>query len=146
MKKTVTNETEIRFVSKSENEAFARQAVCSFISMLDPTIEEISDIRIIVSEAVTNCIVHAYKDRLGIISIEVKCFSDRSVRIRIKDYGIGISDIDKCMEPLYTTDQNGERGGMGLPIMNSLADEFKITSKTDTGTTVTALLKIGSVT
>jgi len=146
MKKTVTNEMQISFVSKSENESFARQAVCSFISMLDPTIEEISDIRIIVSEAVTNCIVHAYKDRLGIITIEVKCFSDRSVRIRIKDKGVGISDLDKCMEPLYTTDESGERGGMGLPIMYTLADEFKIASKIDKGTTVTALVKIGSST
>ena len=146
MKKTLKNEMQVSFVSKSENESFARQAVCSFISMLDPTIEEISDIRIIVSEAVTNCIIHAYKDRLGIISIEVKIYSDSSIRIRVKDKGIGINDIEKCMEPLYSTDESGERGGMGLPIMNSLSDNFKITSKPSKGTTVTAYFKIGSST
>lgn len=146
MKKTVINEMQVSFVSKSENESFARQAVCSFISMLDPTIEEISDIRIIVSEAVTNCIIHAYKDRLGIISIDVKCFSDNSVRIRVRDKGVGIADIEKCMEPLYSTDESGERGGMGLPIMCTLADSFKITSKHEKGTTVTAFIKIGTST
>ncbi len=146
MKKTVLNEMQVSFVSKSENESFARQAVCSFISMLDPTIEEISDIRIIVSEAVTNCIIHAYRDRLGIISIDVKCYSDNTIRIRIKDKGVGISDIEKCMEPLYSTDESGERGGMGLPIMNTLADDFKISSRPEKGTTVTAHLKIGSAT
>lgn len=141
MKRTVLNEMQISFVSKSENESFARQAVCSFISTFDPTIEELSDIRIIVSEAVTNCIIHAYKDRLGIISINVKYFSDDSVRIQIKDKGVGIEDIEKCMEPLYTTDKSTERGGMGLPIMSTLADKFKITSKLNKGTVITAFFK-----
>ena len=135
MKKTVTNETEIRFVSKSENEAFARQAVCSFISMLDPTIEEISDIRIIVSEAVTNCIVHAYPDGLGSISLRCRILKDNILDIVIKDKGIGIENLEQARKPMFTTG-GAERSGMGFTIMESFMTSFQVTSKPGKGTTV----------
>ena len=144
MKRTVLNEMQISFVSKSENESFARQAVCSFISTFDPTIEELSDIRIIVSEAVTNCIIHAYKDRLGIISINVKYFSDDSVRIQIKDKGVGIEDIEKCMEPLYTTCPDEDRCGMGFSIMQSFSDQIRVLSKPQKGTKIVLIRKLSA--
>ena len=142
MKKSVINEMQVSFISKSENESFARQAVCSFVAQIDPTVEEMSDIRIIVSEAVTNCIVHAYRSRLGIISLGVKLYSDNTVRIKIKDRGEGIKNLEKCMEPLYTTDPEGERGGMGLPIMKTLAKDLKICSTPGKGTSVTAIIDV----
>jgi len=127
---------ELKFDSRSENEAFARQAVCAFVAGLDPTLEELGDLRIVVSEAVTNCVVHAYKGNVGEVSLSVKCYSDRSVKIKIKDKGCGISDLQKCMEPLYTTDSSGERGGMGFAIMNSLSDKLTVKSEEGKGTTL----------
>ena len=144
MKKQVINEMQFSFISKSENESFARQTVCSFVAQADPTMEEMSDIRIIVSEAVTNSIVHGYRGRLGIITVEVKLYSDSTVRIKIKDKGQGIADLEKCMQPLYTTDPEGERGGMGLPIMKTLAKDFKISSAVDKGTVVVAIVDLSS--
>ena len=136
MKKSLINEMQISFISKSENESFARQAVCSFVAQMDPTVEEMSDIRIIVSEAVTNCIVHAYRTRLGVITLGVKLYSDNTVRIKIKDRGEGIVDLQKCMEPLYTTDPEGERSGMGFTIMESFMTTFDVYSEPGKGTTV----------
>lgn len=144
MKKTVINQMRLEFVAISENECFARQVVSAFAAELDPTLEEIADLRVIISEAVTNCIVHAYKGRLiGTVDIAVRCYDDRTLRIRIRDKGCGISDIERCMEPLYTTDPDGERGGMGFPIMKSLADKLSVVSHPDKGTLITITKKFG---
>ena len=132
------------FISKSENESFARQAVCSFAAQLDPNLEELSDLRIVVSEAVTNCIVHAYKGTLGLITLTLKLYTDRSLRLSVSDHGIGMEDIEKCMEPLYTTDPNGERGGMGLIIMKNLSNDLKISSAPNKGTRVIAYFRLSS--
>ena len=129
----------------SENEAFARQVICAFAARLDPTIEELSDLRVVVSEAVTNCVVHAYKGResIGMIQINVRISPSGALKIRIKDTGCGMSDIEQCMQPLYTTDPEGERGGMGLPIMQSLAKKFAVKSIPGKGTTVTLEMQFG---
>lgn len=130
------NEFELRFMSKSVNEAFARGAVSAFLSQLDPSIQELSDIRTAVSEAVTNAIIHGYREQPGIVHITVRYYSDRSIYIRVSDKGCGISDIERAMEPLYTGDPSGERGGMGFTIMKSFMDELSVRSKPGAGTTV----------
>lgn len=142
MKKELMNQFDMTIPSRSENERFARQAVCSFVTGLDPTITELADIRTAVSEAVTNCIVHGYKNTLGQIYISVKYYSDKSVVLKIKDKGCGIEDIEKCKQPLYTTDPSGERGGMGFAIMESFTDKMTVKSKVGKGTVVTLVKKI----
>ena len=126
----------LEFISKSTNEAFARITVASFASQLDPSIEEISDIKTAVSEAVTNCIIHGYEDKLGIIKIEWTLFRN-SIEIVISDNGKGIENIDIAKEPLYTTKPNLERSGMGFTIMESFMDKVDIESILDIGTKVT---------
>ena len=117
MKKEKINEMNLCFPAKSRNEGMARQAVCAFLAQADPTIEQLADLRTALSEAVTNAVVHAYKDDgKGKIYISVTLFSDTGVRITVKDKGCGMAEPQKCMEPLYTTDQSGERGGMGFNI------------------------------
>jgi stage II sporulation protein AB (anti-sigma F factor) len=129
----------------SENEAFARQVICAFAARLDPTIEELSDLRVVVSEAVTNCVVHAYKGiGIGNIQITVRISRSGLLKVRIKDTGCGITDIERCMQPLYTTDPEGERGGMGLPIMQSLSRKFAVKSKPGKGTTVSFEMQFGN--
>lgn len=142
MKKELQNEFSMTIPSKSENERFARQSVCAFITGLDPTITELADIRTAVSEAVTNCIVHAYKNGKGLIYISVKYYSDKSVVLKIRDKGCGIEDIEKCKQPLYTTDTSGERGGMGFAIMESFTDKMTVKSTVGKGTVVTLVKKI----
>ena len=128
----------------SENEAFARQVICAFAARLDPTIEELSDLRVVVSEAVTNCVVHAYKGvDAGNIQITVRISNKGILKVRIKDTGCGIADIERCMQPLYTTDPEGERGGMGLPIMQSLSQKFSVKSALGKGTTVLFEMQFG---
>ena len=141
MKKPM-NEMKIAFPSRSANEGFARSAVAAFLSQLDPAVDELADLRTAVSEAVTNCIVHGYRGTEGVIYISVKCYSDRTVVLKIKDRGCGISDIEKCREPLYTTDESGERGGMGFAIMESFMDKMTVSSKVGSGTTVTLYKKL----
>ena len=137
MKKKILNQTEISFPALSVNESFARYAVASFCAQLDPTIDELSDLRTAVSEAVTNAIVHGYKDKKhGTVYISVKTYTDRSVSIKISDKGCGISDIRRAMTPLFTTDPDGERGGMGFSIMESFTDDLIVRSFIDKGTTV----------
>ncbi len=114
--------------SISVNEGLARQAVSSFIAQLNPTIEEISDIKCAVSEAVTNAIVHGYKFSEGIIYINVKYYKDRTVTIEIKDNGCGIEDVRLAMTPLYTTDTTGERSGMGFAVMQTFMDKLDVRS------------------
>ncbi len=143
MENVYDNEMNLEFVSKSNNEAFARITVATFASQLDPSIEEISDIKTAVSEAVTNCIIHGYEDKLGIIKIECK-LRDKLIEIQITDNGKGIEDIQKAKEPLFTTKPELERSGMGFTIMESFMDELKIESVIGVGTKVTMKKIIGS--
>lgn len=138
----IHNEMKIVFPAKSINESFARAAVSSFILQLDPTVSELSDIRTAVSEAVTNCIVHAYRGTEGNIELCVKLHCDNSVLIRIKDRGCGISDIKKAMEPLFTTAPEEERAGLGFAVMESFMDKLTVRSKPGRGTTLTMRKKL----
>lgn len=137
------NEMRLTLESRSVNEGFARSAVAAFVAQLDPTVEEISDIKTAVSEAVTNCIVHAYKDSVGRIYIWVGIFPDNSIKIRIRDRGSGIEDIKKAMAPLYTTLPD-ERAGLGFAVMQSFCDSVKVRSTYTKGTTVTLSKRIES--
>ena len=125
----------LEFPSKSTNEAFARSAVACFAAQLDPTLEELGDIRTAVSEAVTNCIVHAYSDGLGIIYLRCRILKDNVLDIVIKDRGVGIPDIDQARRPAYTTG-GSDRSGMGFTIMESFMSDLEITSKAGKGTSV----------
>ena len=127
----------MNFLSRSCNESFARSAVAAFTAVLDPTVEEISDIKTAVSEAVTNCIVHGYKDGIGTVYIHVKIFEGNRISINVKDKGCGIADVKKAMEPLFTTCDTGERAGLGFSIMDSFMDKLKVRSKPGKGTSVT---------
>ena len=138
----VCNEMKLDFPSHSRNEAFARAAAGAFIASLDPTASELSDIKCALSEAVTNCTVHAYPDKIGIIRLTVKLREDRTIIISVKDKGIGISDTQKVREPLYTTDAAGERSGMGFTVMEGFSDSVRLTSKPGKGTTVTLTRKL----
>lgn len=135
MKNVYENEMKLEFMSKSENEAFARITVASFAAQLDPTIEEISDIKTAVSEAVTNCIIHGYENKEGIITINSKLFAN-SIEIEIIDKGKGIENIEQAREPLYTSKPELERSGMGFTIMESFMDEVKIESELGKGTKI----------
>lgn len=130
------NEMSLEFLSKSSNEAFARIAVAAFASQLDPTIEEIADIKTAVSEAVTNCIIHGYEDTQGIVKIH-SYLQDNSIIIEISDTGKGIEDVALAKEPLYTSKPNLERSGMGFTIMESFMDELNIESVLNLGTKIT---------
>ena len=130
------NEMKLEFVSKSSNEAFARITVAAFASQLDPTIEELADIKTAVSEAVTNCIIHGYEGTSGIVKVECK-LKDNCIEIEISDNGKGISDIELARKPLYTTKANLERSGMGFTIIESFMDDFKVESIEEMGTKVT---------
>ena len=129
------NEMKLEFISKSANEAFARITVAAFASQLDPTIEELADIKTAVSEAVTNCIIHGYEGTSGIVKVECK-LKDNCVEIEISDNGKGISDIELARKPLYTTKANLDRSGMGFTIMESFMDELKVESIEGMGTKV----------
>lgn len=137
MKRKIINQVDISFPARSENEGFARHAVSSFCVGLDPTLDRLSDLRTAVSEAVTNAIVHGYRGRNdGTVYISVKLFDDKSVAVRVRDQGCGIADIKKAMTPLFTTDPEGERGGMGFSIMESFTDDLVVRSYLGKGTTV----------
>ena len=125
----------LEFPSKSTNEAFARSAVACFATQLDPTLEELGDIRTAVSEAVTNCIVHAYPEGLGTVSMRCRILKDNVLDIVIKDRGVGIPDIEQARRPAYTTG-GADRSGMGFTIMESFMNDLEITSKAGKGTTV----------
>ena len=136
MKSIYENEMKLEFVSKSNNEAFARIAVAAFASQLDPTIEELADIKTVVSEAVTNSIIHGYEDREGIVKVQCKLFGN-SIIIEISDSGKGIENIELAKEPLFTSKPGLERSGMGFTIMESFMDDVKVESVVDLGTKVT---------
>ena len=132
----VRNSMKLSFPSRSSNEAFSRAAVAAFILPLDPTVAEISDLKTAVSEAVTNAIVHAYPDSFGTVYIEVRITEDNRVIVKIRDRGVGIPDIVKAMEPLYTTSSD-ERAGLGFAVMQSFTDKVTVRSAVGRGTTVT---------
>ena len=133
----IANEMKLCFSSKSINESFARSAIAAFVMELDPTINELADIKTAVSEAVTNSIVHGYRRESGIIYIHAKITEDKKVIIKIRDKGQGIEDVKKAMEPLFTTAQEEERAGLGFAVMQSFMDRVKVTSALGKGTTVT---------
>lgn len=130
------NEMKLIIESRSANESFARVAVSAFAAQMDPTIEELSDIKTAVSEAVTNCIVHAYKNEVGKIYITAGLYENNRMRIKIRDNGCGIADIKQAMEPLFTT-AGGERSGLGFSVMESFMDKLSVRSSKERGTTVT---------
>ena len=138
--KTV-NELKMTIDSKSINEGFSRVAIGAFCACLDPSVEEIADIKTAVSEAVTNAIVHGYKEKMGKIYITVSILENSSVRIKIKDKGTGIADVKKAMEPLYTT-AGDERAGLGFAVMESFMDKLSVKSATGKGTTVTMVKRL----
>lgn len=131
------NSMKLQFEGRSINEAFSRTAVAAFVAQTDPTVEELSDIKTAVSEAVTNCIVHGYRDRLGTVYITANLLPDNRVVIKIRDKGRGIPDIKQAMEPMYTSAPEEERAGLGFAVMQTLMDKVKVASKEGKGTTVT---------
>lgn len=132
----VINEMNLNFLSRSCNEGFARTSIAAFVSQLDPTIDELADIKTAVSEAVTNCIVHGYKSGIGKIYISSKIYDNGKIVIKIKDKGCGILDVKQAMEPLFTTG-GSERSGLGFAVMQSFMDKIKVISKPEKGTSVT---------
>lgn len=138
----VINRMNLKLPSLSVNEGMARAAVAAFCSQLDPASCELADIKCAVSEAVTNCTVHAYRDTVGIIYITVSLLSDSSVKIEIRDRGCGIEDVTVARQPLYTTDAEGERSGMGFTVMESFCDKVRVVSRCGKGTTVTLYKKL----
>ncbi len=139
MKPVQTMKLEIE--SRSVNEAFARAAVSAFASQLDPTVEELSDLRTAVSEAVTNCIVHAYRNSVGRIFITASVYPDGMFSVKIRDKGCGIEDVEKAMEPLFTT-LGDERAGLGFAVMESFSDRVRVRSVVGKGTAVTLYKRI----
>lgn len=141
MNNTYDNEMKIEFLSKSNNEAFARISVAAFIAQLDPTLEEIADIKTAVSEAVTNSIIHGYEEKIGIVKLNCKITKDE-VFIEISDSGKGIENVEIAKQPLFTTKANLERSGMGFTIMESFMDDVQVESVLGIGTKVTMKKKI----
>ncbi|AAK80263.1 stage II sporulation protein AB (anti-sigma F factor) [Clostridium acetobutylicum] len=129
------NKMELKFLAKSENESFARVTVASFASELDPTLEEIDDVKMAVSEAVTNAIIHGYENKGGVVTI-CAVIEDRELTIEVMDEGIGIENIEKAMEPLYTSRPDLERSGMGFTVMESFMDNIKVESEKGKGTKI----------
>jgi len=141
--KKVLNSLKVNFPSLSVNESAARAVVAAFTAQADPTTTELADIKCAVSEAVTNCIVHAYGDVVGEIYISVRILEGRLIRIEIKDKGKGIEDVEKALTPLYTTSPESERSGMGFTVMESFTDKMKVRSKPQKGTTVVLYKQLG---
>ena len=131
------NTTKIQFDSLSANEAFARGAAAAFLARYDPTVAQLADVKTAVSEAVTNCIVHAYPNRVGPVSMTIAVYPGRLVKIAIADKGIGIPDIPRAMEPLFTTGNPEERSGLGFAVMQSFMDKVTVRSTPGKGTRVT---------
>ena len=139
MKENVLNRMTLRFPGLPDNERFARLAVSGFIAPLDPAVDELGEIKTAVSEAVTNCIVHAYRGTVGEITLTVRLLEDSRVYISVKVKGCGIPDIAKAREPMFTTAPEEERAGLGFAIMESFTDRLRVTSRPGSGTTVTML-------
>lgn len=137
MKNKLINEIKLSFPSRSYNEAFARIIISSFLAQADPTIDELSDVKTAVSEAVTNAIVHGYRDEIGTVYIHAKLFEGGRFTIKIRDAGCGISDVKKAREPMFTTAPDEERAGLGFAVMEMFMDKVQVRSKVGSGTTVT---------
>ena len=135
------NEAKVEFLSRSANEGFARAAAACFAAQMDPTLEELGDIKTVVSEGVTNAIVHAYPDRLGRVKLKLRLFEDSLLEITVQDWGVGIADVAQARTPLFTTG-NEERSGMGFTIMESFMDTLRVRSTPGKGTTVTMRRRI----
>ena len=130
------NTTKVQFESLSVNESDARGVAAAFLARYDPTVPQLADIKTAVSEAVTNCIVHAYPDRIGTVVLSIAVYPGREVHITVTDKGVGIPDIPQAMEPLFTTGNPEERSGLGFAVMQSFMDKVKVTSKPGKGTKV----------
>jgi stage II sporulation protein AB (anti-sigma F factor) len=130
------NTTKVQFESLSVNESYARGVAAAFLARYDPTVPQLADIKTAVSEAVTNCIVHAYPDRIGTVVLTIAVYPGREVHITVTDKGVGIPDIPQAMEPLFTTGNPEERSGLGFAVMQSFMDKVKVTSKPGKGTKV----------
>lgn len=139
----ILNRMKMKIPALSVNEGISRTVIAAFCAQLNPTFEEISDIKCAVSEAITNCIVHAYRNTTGSIYISVILYSSRHIRIVIGDRGCGIADVKKAREPLFTTDTTGERSGMGFSVMENFTDRLFVSSKVGVGTRVTMIKKLG---
>jgi len=142
-KREVKNEIRWQMPSLSVNEGLARAMVAAFCAQANPTATEIADVKCAVSEAVTNCTVHAYRDTVGEIRITARLLADDTVEIEIKDRGCGIPDVASARQPLYTTDAEGERSGMGFTVMESFTDSMRVRSRVGKGTTVVLIKKLG---
>ena len=130
------NQVKFTFASRSVNEGFARAALAAFLAQADPTVPQLADIKTAVSEAVTNCIVHAYPEHIGPVCMTIAVYPDREVHITITDKGIGIPNVEQAMQPLFTTGNPEERSGLGFAVMQSFMDRVKVTSKPGKGTKV----------
>lgn len=139
----VQNYIKLEFPSKSSNEAFARTAAAAFAAQLDPTLEELGDIKTAVSEAVTNCIVHAYPEELGRVQLRLRILEDGVLEIQVRDWGKGIEDVERARQPLFTTGGE-ERSGMGFTIMESFMDKLRVRSRPGKGTCVTMRRAVSS--
>lgn len=133
----MVNQVKFTFLSRSVNESFARAALAAFLAQADPTVPQLADIKTAVSEAVTNCIVHAYPDAVGQVTLTAALYENGLVRITVTDRGVGIADVDKAMEPLFTTGNPDERAGLGFAVMQSFMDKVKVSSTPGRGTRVT---------
>jgi stage II sporulation protein AB (anti-sigma F factor) len=142
MKSRTVNETKIVFPSLSTNEAYARSVAASFSAQLNPTFDELSDIKCAVSEAVTNAIVHGYRDTIGEIMLILKIYEDRTFFAEVRDRGCGIRDVEEAMRPLFTTDPENERSGMGFTIIENFMDSLRVVSKEGKGTRVIMTKKL----
>ena len=145
MKNKAINEITLDFPAISINESMARTFAGAFLSQLNPTVEEIADVKCAVSEAVTNCIVHAYKNSFGDVHMAMKIMPDRTFKDEIKDKGIGIPDIPAAMEPMFTTDAKDERSGMGFTIMESFMDSVTVKSAPGKGTKIVMIKKLSPI-
>lgn len=140
------NKMKLEFLSRSENEAFARASSAAFAALLDPTVEELTEIKTAVSEAVSNAVIHAYAGlESGVITLEMTVHDDRRLIISVEDSGCGILDIPQAREPLYTTKQDEERSGMGFTVMESFTDRMEVVSAPGKGTRVTMLKQLDGV-
>lgn len=138
------NTVKISFISLSANESFARTAISGFTALLDPTVEQLADIKTAVSEAVTNCIIHAYPDKVGIIKMTAMIYADNTLCITISDNGRGIENIEQAMKPMFTTGNPDERSGLGFAVMESFMDRVRVKSKPGEGTTIVLEKKLKS--
>ena len=130
------NLVKLSFYSRSVNEGFARGALAAFLAQADPTVPELADVKTAVSEAVTNCIVHAYPGGVGLVHMSIALYEGGRVKITIADKGVGITDVEKAMQPMFTTGNPEERAGLGFAVMQSFMDKVKVTSKPGQGTRV----------